>query len=526
LRARLSIAWPQLWRLNLQIPAAQYLRMSTEHQQYSLLNQAAKIQEYATQHGFEVVKSYTDAGRSGVLLKYRNALSSLLAEVMSHSVDFKVILVYDVSRWGRFQDTDEAAHYEFLCKSAGVPVLYCAEQFVNDSSIPSSIMKTLKRTMAAEFSRELGVKVFAGKVRLVREGFRSGGGPGYGLRRMLLSETGESKGLLGPGDHKSYAKDRVVLVPGPEHEQAVIRRIYDLMFHKVRCKRIADRLNSENTPFVAGRQWNYWSVLEVLRNPKYAGWNVWATTDQKLYGPTRRITKDKWVTCEHAFTPVIDPDTFQRMQMLLDDHRVYSDEEMFAGLRKVLQKHGKISRALIRATKGIPCETQYYRRFGNLQNAYERIGYEQTQGDFTYSEHRTHSEALRDALAVRIADALPQRVVVQRRNLKVRPTLLVDGIIRVDILICPFRLTTDTVRRWFFYPHRKPEATDFTLACLLTRDDTKLARLYLVPGSLWRHMYKATDFENIGTRLRKLSDLPECFLKLKNREENKRKEKL
>jgi hypothetical protein len=31
------------------------------------------------------------------------------------------------SRWGRFQDADESAHYEFLCKSAGIPVHYCAE---------------------------------------------------------------------------------------------------------------------------------------------------------------------------------------------------------------------------------------------------------------------------------------------------------------------------------------------------------------------------------------------------------------
>ncbi len=29
------------------LPAAQYLRMSTEHQQYSLQNQAAAIQRYA-----------------------------------------------------------------------------------------------------------------------------------------------------------------------------------------------------------------------------------------------------------------------------------------------------------------------------------------------------------------------------------------------------------------------------------------------------------------------------------------------
>jgi hypothetical protein len=66
---------------------------------------------------------------------------------------------------GRFQDTDEAAHNEFVCKSAGIPVHYCAETFGNDGSLPSSIMKALKRAMAGEYSRELSVKVFAGQKR-------------------------------------------------------------------------------------------------------------------------------------------------------------------------------------------------------------------------------------------------------------------------------------------------------------------------------------------------------------------------
>jgi hypothetical protein len=92
------------------IHAAQYLRMSTEHQQYSLVNQAAKIQDYSEEHEFLVVKTYADAGRSGILLKSRTGLTTLLADVMSGRAEFKVILVYDVSRWGRFQDADEAAH--------------------------------------------------------------------------------------------------------------------------------------------------------------------------------------------------------------------------------------------------------------------------------------------------------------------------------------------------------------------------------------------------------------------------------
>src|SRR6056300_456309 len=46
--------------------AAQYVRMSTEHQQYSTQNQADKIQEYADKRGIEIIKTYADEGKSGL----------------------------------------------------------------------------------------------------------------------------------------------------------------------------------------------------------------------------------------------------------------------------------------------------------------------------------------------------------------------------------------------------------------------------------------------------------------------------
>src|SRR6202021_3488259 len=118
----------------------------------------------------------------------RAGLNNLLEDVESGRADFEHILVYDGSRWGRFQDIDESAHYEFLCKQAGVKVVYCAEQFDNDGSMVSSIVKNLKRVMAAEYSRELSVKVHAGACRFARMGFQLGGLVPYGLQRMLVDD--------------------------------------------------------------------------------------------------------------------------------------------------------------------------------------------------------------------------------------------------------------------------------------------------------------------------------------------------
>ena len=91
------------------IRAAAYVRMSTEHQQYSTENQACAIEAYASERGIEIVRTYEDQGKSGLRLEGRDALQQLLRDVENGQADFAAVLVYDVSRWGRFQDPDESA---------------------------------------------------------------------------------------------------------------------------------------------------------------------------------------------------------------------------------------------------------------------------------------------------------------------------------------------------------------------------------------------------------------------------------
>lgn len=161
------------------MPAAAYVRMSTEHQQYSTENQLDRIKEYAARRGMTLVRIFEDAGKSGLNVRGRESLRRMISEVESGSADFKCILAYDVSRWGRFQDADESGYYEYICKRAGIAVHYCAEQFENDGSPTSNIIKSVKRSMAGEYSRELSTKVFQGACRLIQMGFKQGGMAGY-----------------------------------------------------------------------------------------------------------------------------------------------------------------------------------------------------------------------------------------------------------------------------------------------------------------------------------------------------------
>lgn len=88
--------------------AAMYVRMSTDHQKYSTENQADAIREYAACFQMEIVKTYTDSGKSGLKLDGRDALKGLIEDVQTGRANFTVILVLDVTRWGRFRQSLEA----------------------------------------------------------------------------------------------------------------------------------------------------------------------------------------------------------------------------------------------------------------------------------------------------------------------------------------------------------------------------------------------------------------------------------
>ncbi len=359
------------------IRAAEYVRMSTDHQQYSTENQRDEFRRFADKFGMTIRRTYADAGKSGLRIDDREALQQLIRDVQSGAADFDVILVYDVSRWGRFQDPDAAAHYEFICKSAGIPVIYCAEPFENDGSLISTLWKNMKRSMSGEYSRELSVKVFAGQCRLIELGFRQGGPAGFGLRRMLLDQFGAAKGVLKIGDHKSFQMDRVILVPGPPEECATVRLIYTKFVNDRKSEHeIAEFLNSQEIQTDFSRAWTRGTVHQVLTNPKYIGDNVFNRVSFKLKARRVRNPPELWIQKAGAFEAIVDTQVFFKAQEIIQARsRQLSDDEMLALLKQVLDREGALSGLLIDETEGLPSSSAYRGRFRSLLRAYHLIGY-------------------------------------------------------------------------------------------------------------------------------------------------------
>ena len=459
--------------------AAQYVRMSTEHQQYSTENQIDTISRYADTRKMQIVRTYSDEARSGLNIEGRTGLRNLIRDVQEGRADYTEVLVYDVSRWGRFQDVDESAYYEYICKRADVRVHYCAEQFENDGSLSSTLLKTIKRTMAGEYSRELSVKVFAGQCRLIERGFRQGGSAGYGLRRQLIDQEKVQKEILSRGTRKSIQTDRVILVPGPDNEVQVVREIYDRFTQGGSIEReIAAWLNGRGLLTDLGRPWTRGTVHQILTNPKYAGANVYNRRSYKLKRKRVVNPPEMWIRCDNAFTPIISAEQLKQALAIIESrHSHLTDQQLLERLRSLLARIGQLSGILIDEAEDMPSTAVYQRRFGGLCRAYALVGYTPLR-DLRYIEiNRTLRQYHRNQCS---------RILSELRNQGAEVHEAHDGLLEINqeftasLVIARCKETSTGKQRWLIGLENSLEP-DITIAARLTPSNDDILDYYLFP---------------------------------------------
>lgn len=462
------------------IRAAQYVRMSTEHQKYSTANQSDAIARYAATHGMTIVRTYADAGKSGLRVDGREALKGLIADVENGRADFEAILVFDVSRWGRFQDTDESAYYEFICKEAGIKVHYCAEQFENDGSLAATILKNMKRAMAGEYSRDLSAKVSAGQCRLATLGFRQGGAPGYGLRRQLIDESKAPKMTLHRGEHKSLQTDRVILVPGPPEEIETVRRIYRLfVLKRMPEAEIAILLNAEGITSDLRRPWTRGTIHQILSNEKYIGNNVYNRISFKLKQQRTVNDPSAWVRADGAFVAIVDSDFFEAAQHIIAERtKRFSDQEMLDRLGHLLEQKGWLSGLVIDEVEDMPSSSAYRSRFGSLLRAYQLIGFAPSR-DYRYVEI---NRALRTLYPAIVAEAI-QRIESLAGTVVCDPLtdlLTVNDEFTASVVIARCLRTPGGRLRWKIRIDASLQA-DITVAIRMDENNLETLDYYLLP---------------------------------------------
>lgn len=460
---------------------AEYLRMSTDHQQYSLQNQSTFNQDFAKKHNMEIIVSYADSGKSGVTITGRQGLQQLIEDITRHLIDVEAVLVYDVSRFGRFQDINEPAYYEFLLKIHGVKVIYCAEPISDAYPEASMLILNTQRFGAAAFSKNLSDKVFIGQVNLVKRGYRQGGSPGYGLRRQLIDENHNPKQILILGQRKSIQTDRVILVPGPESELFTVSRIFSMFVKQYKPERvIASELNRENIYAENGALWTRGRIHQILTNEKYIGNNVYNKTSFKLKKSFIKNEEKDWVRCDNAFETIIDKQIFYEAQKIirLRSERL-SDEQLLHSLNDLYKKKGYLSGFIIDEEDLMPSSSIYRSRFGGLLRAYSLINYK-PEHDYSYIDINRnlrcyHSEVVNSL----ISEISSGNNFVENKN--ENKLLRINNEIDLSVIISRCQHRSSDRRRWKIR-FDNMLSPDITIAVRMDDDNKYPLDYYIVPA--------------------------------------------
>lgn len=466
---------------NHKVRVAQYLRMSTDHQQYSLHNQSEYIKDYAEKNNMEIAYTYDDAGKSGVSIIGRHSLQQLLSDVEQKKIDIQAVLFYDVSRFGRFQNSDEAAYYSFLFERNGVDLIYCSEPIpTKDFPLESSVILNIKRSSAAYHSRNLSEKVFIGQANLIKLGYHQGGMAGYGLRRLLVDENGIAKEILGFRKRKSIQTDRVILIPGPKNEIKIVNSIYDLFIDDNMPEFIiAERLNEQNIPAENGTLWTRAKIHQILTNEKYIGNNIYNKTSSKLKSRLVKNPKNEWVRCDKAYKPIISKKKYNKAQEIIQLRSVHlTNEELLEKLKQKLESNGKLSGFIIDEDDTGPSSSVYRTRFGGLLRAYTLIGYK-PEHDYSYTQI---NEALRSFYSGIIEDfkgeILKSNCYID--EYKYAPMLYINDEFLISVLITKCTHMKSGKLRWKVRFDNSQKA-DITIVIRMDSQNISPLDFYIIP---------------------------------------------
>ncbi|WBS00170.1 recombinase family protein [Pseudoduganella sp. SL102] len=484
--------------------AAAYARMSTDMQNYSIRHQTAVIALFAQQNGIDIVREYTDEGRSGLTIEGRPALRQMLAEILSGHAPYRTVLVYDVSRWGRFQDIDESAHYEFMCRQAGVTVLYVAEAFANDGTPMASMIKGLKRLMAAEYSRELSAKVLNAQCSFARLGYKAhGGDAGYGLRRVCAAADGTFKRILAPGERKPALTDRVKFALGPEQEVAVVKETYRLYLEDgLGDTAIAAHWNARGIKNQFGECWDPYNVRRILTSEKYTGAIVYNRSSTQLNSRRLLNPEEQWVRVLDAHPQIVPRAVFDAAQMERKRRlKMPAKDAITMRLKALHERTGKVNAALIKADSRLPGPQFIRSVFGSLAAAYAAAD---------IAPARTARSALTKAATFALLDQLVPQVEDLIRDAGAaserlgRGMLRINGGVRLRIAVSCCR-HEEHARRWKV-TLRSQRPYDFVLCARLNIANDAIASYYLFPvsqfvqRSIWFNTANAPEHESCRYR--------------------------
>ena len=327
------------------VKAVGYARRSTDHQERSIPDQQAYVQRWADEHGYTLLRWYTDDAVSGTSVRGREAFERLVHDA-ENGRDFEAVLVYDVSRFSR-GGTNETGYYVYRLQQAGVEVVFTAEGI--PAGEEGELLQGVKSWQARQYSVKLSRDCIRGTVSSITvKRSAPGGRAPYGYDKQFLTAGGQVLRTLryladgrkqefdAQGRHVRYIpgdegvgkvrSDVIRYVPGEDRQVATVQRIFEMCCQGYGFRSTAIALNNDGVPSPTGGRWNHRQIKLMLTNPVYRGALCFNKTCQAKFhridpdGRPRarrakkpeRNSRDQWIVVEDVHEPLVSRETFEK----------------------------------------------------------------------------------------------------------------------------------------------------------------------------------------------------------------------
>jgi DNA invertase Pin-like site-specific DNA recombinase len=295
------------------IPAAAYLRMSSDDQRTSLRQQEAEVRALAERDGYAISRWYREEGKSGLKEQGQRAefQQMLLDAADGH---FQAVLCYDSSRFARLDSIDGAFAKQVL-RSKGIYLVTVKEGRIDWTTFDGRVMDMLVSEANHKYSRDLSLVSLRGRMDRLTQGLWPHGTVPYGYDRLYSSGNHTHRTTR----NEPFRKPRnwvLTLVENPV-EAPVVRELFATYRREdTSLRQLALDLSRRGVVGPKGKGgWTKDTVKAILANRTYLGFG--------RIGFARRRQKESFnraVPTEVAGVcpALVDEETFKAVQVKLE----------------------------------------------------------------------------------------------------------------------------------------------------------------------------------------------------------------
>lgn len=314
--------------------AGTYERLSKEDfnkiksdESMSIEGQRMIIESFCKFNDIDIVKDYVDDGYSGSNFD-RPAFKQMIEDIESGVIN--CVITKDFSRLGR-ELYQTGIYIEEYFNDNGVRYIAINDGYDSFRSDDSSI--SMKLTYNDYMLRDTSRKVKSSLTARRKKGLYIGSIAKYGY-------------VKDPADHHH-------LIPDPE-AAIIIKRIFKMALNNNSCYEIARQLTDEKVPIPivykketrgmlvkendGNGVWRQQTVRDFLKSEMYLGTMVQNTYEKVRYNSKkiRAVDKSEYIKVEETHEPIIDKDTFDKVQAILKTGKKFSKRSkknyLFSGL--------------------------------------------------------------------------------------------------------------------------------------------------------------------------------------------------